>query len=127
MVENFRKLLAQFILDDGYTSYDSLPAECVDKLVLAKMFESSLDSLHAFCSACDNDVIYNFMSCLMQTKNHSPQKLLDCITHKMREYYHDYFREYFDSMFSDLDAERKREGGLHPIVDRINGETRWVR
>lgn len=123
------KQMDDLILDDGYLSYAAV-GECEKDRLLIKAMQAT-DRMDWFCVITDCDDAESTLGALMGYIADGGTLRAEALAETMRKnalrYYEDAFTALFEERVDLLECERKYEAGLHPIVDRINGEVRWVR
>ncbi len=122
------KRIDEIYLDDGYKDYDSLPDD-----LKAELAALSIRDLGNFrhevlveSKGCE-DIIDSLLVHLLNGTLDSAENLADTMVKTAIDYFAKSLEELYAERVNDLECERMREGGLHPIVDRINGEVRWIR
>jgi len=122
-------LIDNLILDDGYRSYDKLPDD-TQAMLTAEMAVSAEDSgffeVLTESKKSENNV-YALIVFLRKNDTDNALMLANQLRENAIDYFHDTLSEMFDDRYGVLQSERNYEDGLHPIVDHVNGETRWVR
>ena len=118
----------ELILDDGYISYSRLSddsKEMLTALCIRDLGKSGYEVL-VECNDCDANVS-DLIGHLLSGTNDSAQRLADTLKDNAVMYFENKLMELYDERYGVLEADRMREAGLHPIVDRVNGEVRWIR
>lgn len=118
----------ELILDDGYTEYAKVPDDLQNELVALSIRDLGKHAYEVLVECNDVDgCISDLIGYLINGTPEAAERLAETMRDNSRLYFETSLTDLFEMRFSELDAERKREGGLHPIVDRINGEIRWIR
>lgn len=122
------KRIDELIMDDGYTAYEKLDIEHKHELTALSMRAMGRDAYEVLIECNDpqenvNDLIHH----LLNGTNDSAWRLANTLTDNAMSYCEKALEETFDNRVDELACERKREAGLHPITDHVNGETRWIR
>jgi hypothetical protein len=118
----------RLIMDDGYTSFEKLPDDAQNRLAAYSMDALGRDAYECIIEAEDFDgVLAELRQYLLNDNTENAIDLADHLRNNTREYFKRTLALLFEDRYSELECERKREAGLHPIVDHVNGETRWIR
>lgn len=121
--------MRDLILDDGYTSYDKLPDDAQHALAAAMAADAKDHSFFEVLTESNKseDNVYALIVYLRNGDTDSALHLAETLRANAMSYFENSLREAFDDLAGELECERKREAGLTPIVDRVNGEVRWIR
>lgn len=118
----------ELISDDGYTSYDKLPDDLKDELTAISIRSLGRNGYEAIVETdMLNDVVDDLIGHLLRGTQDSADRLANTLRYNSVRYFEKSLSETFDECYNDVECDRKREAGLHPIVDHINGETRWIK
>jgi hypothetical protein len=129
MRKNIDKVIADLVLDDGYTCYQSLPDDIKASLTAEMMTHADDTSFFEPLteSKKSEDNVFALIVYLRNGNLDSANHLAETLRDNAVSYFERRLEEKFDEIYSDVEHERKTEAGLHPIVDSVNGEVRWVR
>ncbi len=120
------ELLDRAILDDGYTDYDKVSDDYKEELTVALM--NHYDNESDFLLEYDFDNISaKIKTYITNSSTDNALDVADAIKETALKYYDDVLDDLFEKRKSDIEIERKEEAGLRPIIDKVNGEVRWVR
>ncbi len=120
--------IKELINDDGYTSYSKLPDYLQHELTALHMHILGKYA-HEMLGECDDikGCIADLISHLINGTIESAIRLANTMRDNARLYYADILSELYDCYYAEFESENNREAGAHPIIDPVNGETRWVR
>lgn len=122
------KLIDKLIDDDGYTSYSKVDDMAKESLTVMATNALGLDGYVAITDCDDLDVALRDLTRFITfSTTDNAICLANTLKRNAIKHFDEYFTELFDERLGEIKCERNREAGLEPIVDPINGETRWVR
>ncbi len=126
--KEFIVLIDKLILDDGYTSYAKVDDLSKEALTVMAIQSLNSDAYNAIIDVPDFDGTLNdLITYIMNGGVDEAVNLAETLKINAIQHFEDSFDELFSERFGELECERKREAGLHPITDHVNGEVRWIR
>jgi hypothetical protein len=122
------KEIDRLIQDDGHKSYDSLNDMAKEDLVIIAMDCLGEDAYTAVIEVDDLAGMLSDIKGYIATGGiDEAVNLAETIKKNAIKHFESCFEELFIERFNGLQCEINREDGLVPIVDSVNGETRWVK
>ena len=126
--KDFILLIDKLILDDGYTTYAKV--DDLSKETLTVMAISALkgDAYNAIIDVPDFEgTLSDLTTYIMNGGIDEAVNLAETLKNNAIQHFDEHFDELFQERFDELECERKREAGLKPVIDHVNGEVRWSR
>ena len=122
------KLIDNLIMNDGYTSYAGVDDMAKESLSILCFNALGTDGYTAMIDTDDLDVVLRHLTRFIAfSTTDNAVCLADLMKRNAIRYFDQFLEELFAERFDTVACDRKLEAGLEPIVDPINGETRWVR
>ena len=116
----------QSLIDEGAKSYESLDEYEKENLVIRIIQVLGTDAYQIIIGSDNFDKTLGYFSKFLQTaKSEDSYDLLDQMRKNAIEYYAYDLEQLFDEIVEQNDNSRKRDAGLHPVMDNQTGEIEW--
>lgn len=126
--EKLKKYIRNLITDniDKKNKFDDLHDFDQTEIILIIMESIGSEIFNAISNQDSNIPILSFSEFLCDSSVSNGLNFAYQVKKVIIKHYRDFIQELMDEEFCYFDNELKREHGLKPVKDQINGEIRWV-